>query len=127
MLAKAEEGIYSAYAIRNVPPAYLAKYFKKDGDHYILSPEIKKLVRFRRVNLFDRTEMLSVSGIDIAFCANVLIYFDRESKAQAVSSIYNSMNAGGSFFLGYSENLYGIEHGFASVRMDGIMIYRREA
>ncbi len=127
VLARAEEAVYSAYAIRNVPPAYLANYFKKENDQYHLSPEIKKMVRFRRLNLFDRTEMLGMSGIDVVFCANVLIYFDRESKSQAVTSIYNSMNPEGCFFLGYSENLYGIEHGFAPLRMDGIMIYRRES
>jgi chemotaxis protein methyltransferase CheR len=126
VLARAEEGTYSAYAVRHVPPALLSKYFNRTDEHkYALDTDVKQLVRFRRVNLFDRTEMLGVGLVDLVFCANVLLDFDSHSKTQAVSSLYRALNPGGVLFLGFSENLYGIEHGFMTVRNDGILHYRK--
>ncbi|HUI29736.1 MAG TPA: CheR family methyltransferase, partial [Candidatus Acidoferrales bacterium] len=50
----AQRGIFKDYSIRNLPKNYLEKYFHKDGDKYILSEEIRKMVDFKQLNLFDK-------------------------------------------------------------------------
>ena len=46
-------------------------------------PEIRDVVSFTRMNLND--PVYPVNGVfDLIFCRNVLIYFDRESKAKVV-------------------------------------------
>ena len=57
-----------------------------------------------------RTKMLG--KFDIAFCRNVLIYFDEESKTKALQNIYNNLEVDGVLLLGHSENIYAQRHIF---------------
>src|SRR5690606_117662 len=91
----AKNGIYKDYAVRSTPAHYLKKYFKAKGNVYHIDPSVKQMVQFRFLNLYDDSDMKTMMGIDIIFCANVLIYFDINSKIKVVSSLYNSLNRGG--------------------------------
>jgi len=122
----ARRGIFKEYSIRNIPKNYLYKYFHKEEDRYILSEEIKSMVEFKQLNLFDRTAMRLIRGVDVAFAANVLIYFDFNSKQTVVSSVYDSMNKGGYFFVGYSETLYGLTQAFKPVHFEKAIAYIKE-
>ena len=116
IIEKAKKGIYSAYAVRNIPPFLLDTHFTRDNDTFHISDQIKQLVTFRKINLSDRLEMIRIQGIDLAICANVLIYFPREVRQNVVNSIYNCLNARGYFMVGFSETLFGIEHPFTPLR-----------
>ena len=80
-------GIFKEYSIRNTPPIYLKKYFEKVNNTYVIDPKIKKMVRFKVSNLYDDNELKMMGKSDIIFCANVLIYFDQESKTKVVSNL----------------------------------------
>ena len=92
-LQKGRAGRYKKYAIRNIPEHLLQKYFTYDEAtrDYILSDEIKSMVRFQESNLMDAQLIKSLGKFDIAFCRNVLIYFDEPSKTQVVTNIINAM------------------------------------
>jgi chemotaxis protein methyltransferase CheR len=126
VLDVARRGIYKEYSIRNTPKNYLDRYFKQDEDKFILNEEIRKAVEFRQLNLFYKDGMKTMRDFDIVFAANVLIYFDFNSKQAVVSSIYNSLNRGGYFFVGYSETLYGLSQAFKPVHFDKAIAYRKE-
>ncbi|MDR0926265.1 MAG: protein-glutamate O-methyltransferase CheR [Ignavibacteria bacterium] len=126
VLETAKKGIYKEYAIRNVPKDLLAKYFKYDGTNYILSDQVKRLVRFSNINLYDAAQMRQMRGIDVVFCCNVLIYFDMASKQQVISYIYDSLNKGGYLFIGYSESLHGLSKAFQLVHLPKAMAYKKE-
>jgi chemotaxis protein methyltransferase CheR len=126
VLDSARKGIYRDYSIRNIPKNYLEKYFQKHEDRYILSEEIKRMVDFRHLNLFERAPMRTMRGFDITFAANVLIYFDFNSKQSVVSFIYDSMNKGGYFLVGYSETLYGLTQAFKPVHFEKAIAYIKE-
>ena len=126
VLDTARRGVYKDYAVRNIPKAYLDKYFRQDGDKFVLSEEIRKMTDFRQMNLFDRNAMRAMRGFDVVFAANVLIYFDFNSKQTVVSSIYDSLNKEGYFFVGYSETLYGLTQVFKPVHFDKAIAYRKE-
>jgi chemotaxis protein methyltransferase CheR len=125
-LDSAQRGVYKDYSIRNIPKNYLNKYFHKEEDRYVLSEEIKKMVEFRQLNLFDRSAMHMMRGVDIAFAANVLIYFDFNSKQSVVSSVYDSINKGGYFLVGYSETLYGLTQAFRPIHFEKAIAYIKE-
>ncbi len=59
--------------------------------------------------------MQQMTGFDIIFCCNVLIYFDQKSKIQVVSNLYDALNRGGYLFIGYAESLHGISTAFKLV------------
>jgi chemotaxis protein methyltransferase CheR len=126
VLDAARKGLYKEYAIRNIPPAYLNKYFKKQGTLYQLNDEVRRMVKFANINLFDNSQMRSVSGCDVIFCCNVLIYFDVQSKQTVVSHLYDALNKTGYLFIGYSESLHGITKAFKLVHLPKAMAYKKE-
>jgi chemotaxis protein methyltransferase CheR len=84
-------------------------------------PEIRDVVSFTRMNLND--PVYSVSGVfDVIFCRNVLIYFDRESKARVVDRLLTHLAPDGCLFLGYAETTTTITDRLVSV---GPNVYAR--
>ncbi len=126
VLAQAREGVYNAYSVRNTPDFYLKKYFKQEGtEKYLLSPEIKKLVTFNHLNLYDDTKMIFMKSFDFIFCANVLIYFDTASKSKVVQHFYNNLQSYGYFFVGQSESLHGVNDNFKTIHFPGGFAYKK--
>ncbi|NBB86379.1 MAG: protein-glutamate O-methyltransferase CheR [Bacteroidetes bacterium] len=124
-IQEARDGLYNSYATRNVPNAWLRKYFTEEDRGHRLSADIRRKVRFKQVNLADRMAMQRMRNFDVIFCANVLIYFDDTSKQQVVASLYNSLGAGGYLFVGFSESLYGVTQAFHAVRIDKTTAYQK--
>jgi len=65
----------------NVPP------ISKAGATYSLVPYIKRLASFQLGNLMELQSLRTLRRPDLILCRNVLIYFDRESKAQALKNL----------------------------------------
>ena len=63
-------------------------------------------VRYRRVGL--NRPLPDVGMFDAIFCRNVLIYFDPESRRDAIDRILGRLHPGGVLFLGHSESLVNI-------------------
>lgn len=126
VIAQAREGVYNSYAVRNTPEFYLKKYFREEtGGRYILSPEVKKLVSFSNLNLYEDTKMVFMKSFDFIFCANVLIYFDLSSKTKVVQHFYNNLQPYGYFFVGQSESLHGVNDRFKTVHFPGGFAYKK--
>ena len=125
ILERAQRGFYNAYAIRNIPEHLLRKYFTQNGEVFELNNDIRSLVEFKKINLSDRVEMMRMHHIDLAICANVLIYFPNEIRQKVVMSIYNSLARNGLFLIGFSETLFGIEHPFVQIRDGKNMTYQK--
>ncbi len=126
VLDTARSGVYREYSIRNMPPYYLNKYFTAEDGRFLLKEEVRRLVRFEHLNLYDRPRMRTMSRFDVVFCCNVLIYFDQQSKIQVVSDLYDSLNPGGFLFIGYAESLHGISSAFKLVNFPKTVAYKKE-
>lgn len=126
VIENARKGIYKEYAVRNVPEYLLNKYFIKDNNLYILKDEVRKMVKFTNINLYDSLAISSVPSCDVIFCANVLIYFDIPSKQKVVSDLYKILTKGGYLFIGYSESLHGISKAFKLVHLPKAMAYQKD-
>ncbi len=126
VISQAKEGIYSAYSVRNTPEYYRRKYFKEEaGERFVLSPEIKRMVSFSQLNLYDENKMLFMKSFDFIFCANVLIYFDLASKSKVVQHFYNNLQPYGYFFVGQSESLHGVNDKFKTIHFPGGFAYNK--
>ncbi|HPI36434.1 MAG TPA: CheR family methyltransferase [Ignavibacteriaceae bacterium] len=126
VIETASNGIYKDYSIRNTPIYYLKKYFKNNNNSYEIDPQIKKMVTFKYLNLYDDAAMRTYMNFDVIFCANVLIYFDVASKIRVVSNLYNSLNKNGYLFIGYAETLQGISKAFKLVSYPKTIGYKKE-
>ena len=93
---------------------------------FALSDEVRSLVRFDQLNLYDDVKMKQMSNFDIVFCANVLIYFDMNSKIKVVSHLYNSLVRDGTLFIGYAESLHGISKAFKVIHFPKTIAYKNE-
>ncbi|MBZ5657066.1 MAG: protein-glutamate O-methyltransferase CheR [Acidobacteriia bacterium] len=122
-LEHAKAAIYGDYSVRNVTPHFRQKYFAPVDDKLQVSPAVRNLVSFSRLNLFDDTRMLFMKGMDLIFCANVLIYFDLSSKRRVIQHFYSNLQPHGYFFLGHSESLYGVCDQFKLVHFPSATAY----
>lgn len=104
VLQSAKVGIYAEESLKDIPPTWEKRYFKRIGDQtYELNEEIKKEVLFRRLNLMDPFPFHQ--PFDLIFCRNVMIYFDQQTKNELIKKYYNILKPGGYLFIGHSETV----------------------
>jgi chemotaxis protein methyltransferase CheR len=125
VLEKAVKGIYREQLIQPVPAALKQKYLmrsrNRDSDLVRIVPEIRGKVRFRRMNLMDR--VLDVDRtMDMIFCRNVIIYFERPVQYELILKLCENLAAGGYLFLGHSETLHGMD---LPLKQVSPMVYRK--
>ncbi|MGA1861755.1 protein-glutamate O-methyltransferase CheR [Deferribacter thermophilus] len=125
VIKTAQEGIYRSVSFRGVNPQIISKYFKKEELNYLLSDEIKKMVRFMQGNLTDKLLYLKIGKCDVIFCRNVLIYFDIDTKKVVIEHFYNNLNTPGFLFLGHSETLNRLNNNFEMENFKTGIVYKK--
>ena len=125
VLDSARKGLFNSYSVRNVPEPYLKKYFSVNDQSHVLNDDIKKSVKFMKMNLIDSKAMKTLRGMDIIFCRNVLIYFDAKAKQRVVSHLYDSLNPGGYLFIGSSESLHNVTRAFRPTVINKVITYQK--
>jgi len=71
-------------------------------------PELRSKLSFARLNLMDEAYPIE-TDLDIVFCRNILIYFDKPTQAKVLQRLCNHLSPGGYLFLGHSESIVGID------------------
>ncbi|MEW6593544.1 MAG: protein-glutamate O-methyltransferase [Thermodesulfobacteriota bacterium] len=110
-LEAAAEAIYSDEVVAPVPAYLRHKYLMKgkgrhNGFHRVV-PELRRKVHLQRLNFMDRDFGID-KKMDIIFCRNVIIYFDRPTQRTLFEKFYRQFAPGGYLFTGHSESLEGI-------------------
>jgi chemotaxis protein methyltransferase CheR len=128
VLGSARRGIYKRGAFRATEERLVRKYFKEDAPgNFRISDEVRRLVSFSYLNLFDPYKLGFLRDFDIIFCRNVIIYFDLESKKKLIGTFYNKLAAGGYLLLGHAESLMNISTAFRLVHLKNDMVYQKPA
>lgn len=115
VLADAAKAVYDESAADSLPESYLKKYFmrgkgKMEG-HIRVVPELRSRVVFSRVNIVE-DHFNFQQKLDIVFCRNVVIYFNKETQKKLFKKFYDSIRHGGYLFIGSSETLNWISESF---------------
>ncbi|MFP4521242.1 MAG: CheR family methyltransferase [Fibrobacterota bacterium] len=126
VIKMADEGVYSTDKVRNISKRILLKYFDKikpdtGPENYRVKSLLRSKVLFRRMNLMMK-EFPFKNMLDIIFCRNVMIYFDKKTQAELIRKFAKHLNPGGYLMIGHSENLTGVNHDFQYVKPS---IYRK--
>ncbi len=125
VLALGASGVYSMDQLKTVPEQYLQSGFLRGkGRSYgkvRVKQAVRDLVEFSHLNLNSSWSL--PESVDIVFCRNVIIYFDKESKKKLVNRIADNLNPGGYLFIGHSESLFRVSEQFELV---GKTIYRKK-
>lgn len=107
VLATAEKGVYSLERVEKLSPEQLRKFFLRGtgAQEGLVSvrPELRRMISFLRINLLDAR--YAVKGpLDIIFCRNVMIYFDRPTQYKILARFAPMMQPDGLMFAGHSES-----------------------
>jgi chemotaxis protein methyltransferase CheR/type IV pilus assembly protein PilK len=104
-LVTARKAVYEHYKIRYIPDHFLKNYFDmQPGGSASVIEEIKKRVCFVPFNIVDMRKTI-LEPMDIVFCQNVLIYFNRERRQQIVHDLVDRLRPGGFLVLGAGETM----------------------
>ncbi|MBJ6801921.1 protein-glutamate O-methyltransferase [Geomonas sp. Red259] len=125
VLEKAKTAIYTESQVEPVPMDLKKKYLLRSKDRSSgivrIVPELREKVRFRRLNFMD-DDFGMREQLDIIFCRNVIIYFDRPTQEKLLQRFHRQMKPGAFIFMGHSETLSGLDVPLASVYPT---VYRR--
>ncbi|MEH3120648.1 MAG: protein-glutamate O-methyltransferase CheR [Sphingomonas phyllosphaerae] len=125
VIAEAKHGRYSARALHRLTPTLRNRYFTPvDGD-FRLCAELRGSIDFSVVNITDTFAMRRFRHLDVIFCRNMLIYFDDNSRRQAVEALYESLRPGGYICLGHSESMSRISSVFRPRKFGATILYQR--
>jgi chemotaxis protein methyltransferase CheR len=107
VLEKATKGLYSAAGVESIPLIMRKKYLlrsKSDANVVKISRKIRKNVSFGMLNF--RNNIYNIPHqMDVIFCRNVLIYFDKETQKNIINKFCQLLVPEGILFLGHSESI----------------------
>ncbi|QIB68399.1 protein-glutamate O-methyltransferase CheR [Aminipila butyrica] len=112
-LGKAAKGFYNEDSLKALPTPWKQAYFAKKENGYQVTDELRKNVIFRTFNLMD--PICFKNKFDVIFCRNVMIYFDKPTKAALIQRYYDALNPGGYLMIGHSETVDREESNFTYI------------
>ena len=109
-LKKAAEGIYPLKEVQQYTSNYqksggsrsFSDYYHAEYNSAIMDASLKANITFAHHNLVTDSVF---SEVQVVFCRNVLIYFDRSLQNWALNTLANSLGRGGFLCLGTKETL----------------------
>ena len=111
MLNRCREGYYSQLEInRGLPASMMVKYFDRDGAHWQIKEDFRKMIDFKMLNLSEAWP--TMPQMDIVMLRNVLIYFDVETKKNILAKIQKLLKPDGYLFLGAAETTINLNDSF---------------
>lgn len=112
VLEAARRGIYSEAQAAPIPGELKRRYLLRSRDSsrgvVRIAPELRAKTRFKRLNFMD-SEFGFSEPLDIIFCRNVVIYFDKPTQEALFNKFCDCLGSGGYLFIGHSETLNGFE------------------
>lgn len=111
VLKDAYLGVYEKEKANDIPlelkQKYLLKGKGKKSDYVRIKSELRDRVKFFRLNLKE-PDYNQPKNLDLIFCRNVLIYFDKQLQEEVVTKLSSHLRPGGYLITGHSETLSGM-------------------
>jgi chemotaxis protein methyltransferase CheR len=105
-LEKAQRGLYTQFEVqRGLPIRLLVRHFEKVDDQWALSPRIRQMVRWRRINLL--ADLRALGRFDVILCRNVVSSFDEPTRRRVLDQLANALEDDGWLVLGVDETVSG--------------------
>jgi chemotaxis protein methyltransferase CheR len=101
-IEKAQAAAYSQFEVqRGLPARMLVRFFEKQGEAFVLSPRLRQMVRWRRINLLD--DLGPLGEFDLILCRNLLPQLSPEAQGQVTGALTRALAPGGRLLLGRGE------------------------
>lgn len=110
VIEAAHNAIYPDVMLEAIPADLRQRYLmqSRDPDQQVarVVPELRRRVQFHSLNLMDASYPFD-RDVDVIFCRNVLIYFNKPTQAAVVARLASHLRPGGFLILGHSESAAG--------------------
>ena len=127
VLDTARRGVYAFERVEKLDEAVIKRFFLKGSGAQAgfvkVRPELQNMITFRKLNLLDATWPIR-DKVDVIFCRNVMIYFDKETQLAILKKMAPMLRTEGLLYAGHSENFYQAE---AYFKLRGKTIYELSA
>lgn len=113
-LALARRARYRQWSFRALDPWRQQRYFRAEGQDWVLAPALRERVRFAHADLVTDPIPDAGSGLqamDLIVCRNVFIYMDPLAVAQVAGKLAAALAEGGYLVTGHGELLGHHVHG----------------
>ena len=105
-IEQARSGIFSQMDVqRGLGVGDLIKWFEPHGEDWRANPELRRMIDFRRDNLFD--PRAPSGAYDLLLCRNVLLYFTPARRGEVLRLLARHSHAGSVLLLGAGETVIG--------------------
>jgi len=122
MLQIAREAQYPAASLSDVPEAMRAKFIHAQGDHFIVAPQLRDMVRFSNHSIIKDPPF---ARLDLISCRNLLIYFGDRLQQGVLPLMHYALREDGFLFLGPSETIGRFEDLFEPIDARARLFSRR--
>ena len=124
-LARARSGIFSGRQITGVPVAWRPRFLSEArAGQFEVSSGLRQCVRFEPFHLLD-PGTYPRREFDVIFCFNVLIYFRRPARQEALTGLLGRLKPGGHLFLAPGESAGLALAGAGPMCVEGTQVWRR--
>ena len=124
-LRHARAGVYLNRRLGNVTGLFRERYFRPVSEaRVVISESLRERVKFLPLNFRD-LDQAPFDSLDLIFCQNLLIYYDRARRRQLVDCLAGFLRPGGVLVLGPGELLNWQHPDMEKVRYDDTLAYRR--
>jgi chemotaxis protein methyltransferase CheR len=103
----------------------MRRWFRLSGGKWVLDDAVRRMVRFTRENLLAPDALASLSGVDVLFCRNVMIYLDLPDRRRVLRRFHEVLSEGGWLLLGHAESLLNVTADFELVHLQADLVYRK--
>ena len=105
-----QSGVYKDDRLKGVSESRKKRWFLKGGGSMQgwikVKPELQEIIDFGQINLMNDWPIKE--KLDVIFCRNVVIYFDKPTQSKLFDRYANQMADSGYLFVGHSESLYKV-------------------
>jgi len=103
-LERAQSGLYSQFEIqRGLPIRMLVRHFEQKDEMWALSPRMRQMVRWRRINLL--ADLRPLGQFDVIFCRNVVSGLDPATRHRVLDQLARALPPDGYLVLGMDETV----------------------
>jgi chemotaxis protein methyltransferase CheR len=123
VLETAKAGVYPLARVEKMDQDMVKRFFLRgtgSQEGYVrVRQELRDMITFRQLNLLDNSWPLR-SPLDVIFCRNVMIYFDKPTQLEILKKFVPLLRNNGLMFAGHSESFY---HAEAYFKLRGKTVY----
>lgn len=124
-LNHARAGMYLNHRLSDIREAFQHEYCQKvTSSRFQVKAKLRKRVCFSQFNLRD-VKNAPFANLNLIYCQNLLIYYDRERRLQIVNQLVGFLRPGGVLILGPGELLDWKHPDMEKVRYEDTLAYRR--